>query len=78
MLRERGSASKANTVISSHDMDNGKRCKVYDVDKKELIAEYDSMAACAKGQGIKDHIVYYTIQRKTKTYNNQGIHITIR
>lgn len=54
-------------------------CLVYDVKKKELIAEFDSITECAKWLGISKNLASHTMIRKHKNSKNRlGISIAIR
>lgn len=54
-----------------------RKVKVYDVAKKELIAEFESAMAAAKFLGIKS--VYHYIKTKGRCHKNKlGITVAIR
>jgi hypothetical protein len=54
-----------------------RKVKVYDVEKKKLIYEFDSVAEASKFLGVKNVAAY--INQKCKSYkNNLGITICFR
>jgi hypothetical protein len=65
---------KAKTGLDGHI---NKSVKVYDVEKKKLILEFDSTCSAAKALGVKNVNSY--IKSKSKCYkNNLGITICFR
>lgn len=57
------------TRIGLGDHYLSRKVKVYDVEKKELIAEFDSMNEAAKFTGVKSVREY--INKKSRSYKNK-------